>query len=141
MAKAERAIAPEDVGKLLKMLSHPLREQCLAALESAGEEGTSPSQIARAMEERLGNVSYHIRALSDDGLIELKDTIPRRGAVEHLYAATGRGRLLLQIKTAVETLVTAHNKAIEAENAAKKAAKKPAKRPAASRTRKSPAKA
>jgi hypothetical protein len=42
------------------------------------------------IEERLPNVSYHVRALLDLGCIELVDTAQRRGAIEHYYRAIVR---------------------------------------------------
>ncbi len=39
-------------------------------------------------EPKLGNVSYHVRALLDDGLVELVRTEQRRGALAHFYRAS-----------------------------------------------------
>ena len=50
----------------------------------------SPNEIAEMIEERLPNVSYHVRALLDLGCIELVDTAQRRGAIEHYYRAIVR---------------------------------------------------
>lgn len=70
--------------RILKALSHPLRVEILRALD-AGE--VSPAEIARSLGRPLGTVSYHFKLLEDLGLIELARTTPRRGAVEHHYAA------------------------------------------------------
>lgn len=48
-------------------------------------QGSSPNEIAKAFGEPLTNVSYHVRMLHDLGVIELSDTEPRRGALEHYY--------------------------------------------------------
>lgn len=37
------------------------------------------------MTRRLDTLAYHFKHLRELGLIELSRTIPRRGAVEHLY--------------------------------------------------------
>lgn len=50
----------------------------------------SPNEIAGQIDERLPNVSYHVRALLDLGCIELVRTAPRRGAIEHYYRAVVR---------------------------------------------------
>ena len=42
------------------------------------------------IDERLPNVSYHVRALLDLGCIELVRTAQRRGAIEHYYRAIVR---------------------------------------------------
>jgi DNA-binding transcriptional ArsR family regulator len=69
---------------LVKAIAHPLRHQILLALN---DEVLSPNQLSQRLGERLGNVSYHVRFLADLGAIELVDTQPRRGAVEHFYKA------------------------------------------------------
>jgi DNA-binding transcriptional ArsR family regulator len=72
---------------LVKALSHPLRWQILNALN----EGVStPAGIARRIGVRTENVSYHVRVLTELGIIELIGTTPVRGALEHHYRATQR---------------------------------------------------
>jgi DNA-binding transcriptional ArsR family regulator len=79
-----------DDPRLVKGLAHPLRIQILRVLEN---RVASPSEIAEEIGAPLGNVSYHVRFLARVGLIELKSTKPRRGAVEHYYRAIGRVRV------------------------------------------------
>ena len=50
----------------------------------------SPNEIAGLLDERLPNVSYHVRALVDLECIELVRTAQRRGAIEHYYRAFKR---------------------------------------------------
>lgn len=72
---------------MAKAIGHPLRLKILNVLDT----GTaSPSQIAKQLDERLATVSYHVRKLSDLKLIELVDSKPRRGAVEHYYRTSSR---------------------------------------------------
>lgn len=71
-------------GRMVKAIAHPLRMRLLTLLN---EQVASPSQLAQELEAPLGNVSYHIRILANLGAIELVDTAPRRGAVEHFYRA------------------------------------------------------
>jgi DNA-binding transcriptional ArsR family regulator len=73
--------------RLAKALSHPLRAHILAILN---DRVASPNEIAEHLEERLPNVSYHVRALLDLECIELVKTTQRRGAVEHYYRAIQR---------------------------------------------------
>lgn len=73
--------------RIAKALSHPMRAQILLILN---ERVASPNEIAETIEERLPNVSYHVRALLDLGCIELVDTAQRRGAIEHYYRAVVR---------------------------------------------------
>lgn len=81
----------DDATRMAKALAHPLRAKVLMRLDDEGV--ASPNEIARELGENLGNVSYHVRALVDLDCIELVDTAPRRGAVEHYYRATRRAIL------------------------------------------------
>ena len=73
--------------RLAKALSHPMRTRILTILN---EQVASPNEIAQMLDERLPNVSYHVRALVDLECIELVRTAQRRGAVEHYYKARRR---------------------------------------------------
>ncbi|HET8566879.1 MAG TPA: winged helix-turn-helix domain-containing protein [Solirubrobacterales bacterium] len=73
--------------QLVRGLSHPLRVKCLSILS---ERIASPRQITEYLDEDLSNVSYHVRVLSELGLIELVSEEPVRGAVAHFYKAVER---------------------------------------------------
>ena len=73
--------------RIAKALSHPMRARILMILN---ERVASPNEIADTIDERLPNVSYHVRALLELGTIELVDTAQRRGAIEHYYRAIVR---------------------------------------------------
>lgn len=73
--------------RLAKALSHPMRTRILSILN---ERVASPNEISELIDERLPNVSYHVRALHDLGCIELVRTAQRRGAIEHYYRALTR---------------------------------------------------
>lgn len=72
---------------IAKALAHPLRVRLLGILE---ERTASPSELADLTGAELTLVSYHVRRLRSVGLIELVSTTPRRGAIEHHYAAAPR---------------------------------------------------
>jgi DNA-binding transcriptional ArsR family regulator len=83
-----RTLGSGDVDRrLVKALSHPLRVRVLQVLS---ERVASPNEIAKELDAPLGNVSYHARILLEHDCIELVDTQPRRGAIEHYYRATVR---------------------------------------------------
>jgi DNA-binding transcriptional ArsR family regulator len=82
-----KQITEIDDARLVKGLAHPLRIAILRVLE---DRTASPSQIAEEINAPLGNVSYHVRFLARLGLLELAETRPRRGAVEHYYRAVAR---------------------------------------------------
>lgn len=78
---------------LLKALNHPLRKELLRLCLEA-EEPRSPKGLALethrgggSFQKQLSNVSYHVRVLAEYGAVELVETRPRRGSVEHLYRA------------------------------------------------------
>ena len=83
--KRETASAVDS--RLAKALAHPLRVQLLAQLNQGV---ASPNELAKKLGEPLTNVSYHVRMLHDLGCIELVETEPRRGALEHYYRAVVR---------------------------------------------------
>jgi DNA-binding transcriptional ArsR family regulator len=70
--------------KVVKALGHPIRRRILAALDG---RIASPSELAEEFGEQIGNISYHFKTLDRLGLIELVETAPRRGAIEHRYRA------------------------------------------------------
>src|SRR3954467_3232590 len=82
-----RAISDIGDPRLVKALAHPLRVQILTVLEG---RTASPSDLAEELDAPLGNVSYHVRTLSDLGLLKLVRRRTRRGAVEHYYRARER---------------------------------------------------
>jgi len=85
-----RQITEIDDPRLVKALAHPLRVQLLRLLQ---DRVASPSELAAELGARISNVSYHIRALERLGVLELVETKPRRGAVEHYFRARGKLRI------------------------------------------------
>ncbi len=69
--------------KLLVALRHPMRRQVLRHLQDHGPY--SPRQISDDLREPLSNVSYHVRVLDEYGAVELVDTEPVRGSMQHFY--------------------------------------------------------
>lgn len=66
----------------MRAFAHPLRIQILQIL---GDGPSSPKRISETLGEPLSNVSYHVRVLSKCNCVQLVDTRPARGAVEHIY--------------------------------------------------------
>jgi DNA-binding transcriptional ArsR family regulator len=69
------------------IVAHPLRSRCLSVL---AERTASPNELAIALNEEVGNVSYHVKQLLKMEAIELVSERPVRGAVEHFYRAVKR---------------------------------------------------
>ncbi|HET7590727.1 MAG TPA: winged helix-turn-helix domain-containing protein [Solirubrobacterales bacterium] len=104
--------------QLVKGLSHPLRAKCLDVL---AQRVASPREIAESLDEDLSNVSYHVRVLSELGLIELVSEEPVRGAVAHFYKAIERPLIsaaeAAQIPLEVQKAFAAHGWDLLIENA------------------------
>jgi DNA-binding transcriptional ArsR family regulator len=85
-----RVSPPSADPDLIKAFSHPGRLRILSALRG---RPASPNELARELDEPLGNVSYHVRSLAEIGLIRVTQTRPSRGAVEHIYELVPAYRL------------------------------------------------
>jgi predicted ArsR family transcriptional regulator len=91
-------------GELLRALNHTTRLRILRLFEDAGPAAQySPVTIADELELDLGVVAYHVRHLAAPrrGVLELAATRQVRGATEHLYRATDRGRQALDVIRAI----------------------------------------
>jgi DNA-binding transcriptional ArsR family regulator len=71
-------------GALGAAISHPLRARALTIL---ADRAASSVEIARELGSELSLVSYHVRALREQGLIEEVGWRPVRGSVERFYRA------------------------------------------------------
>lgn len=81
---AGREGAPDHLS-LLKALAHPVRLHLLGELSY---RNISPAEFARERDEPIPNVSYHFRALEKLGCIEVVETKPAGGSIEHFYRRT-----------------------------------------------------
>ena len=106
MASQKQAAQPALIDeRLLKALSHPTRQHILDML---GEGPSSPVRLMRRMDNiSLNLVSHHIKVLKELGCVELVETVPRRGATEHIYRATKRHMFTAEEWEAIEP----HNRA------------------------------
>lgn len=69
------------------LISHPTRIKSYVILN---ERVASPNEIAQETNLEVGHVSYHVDKLKELGVVELVDTQPVRGAIEHFYRAVQR---------------------------------------------------
>lgn len=70
--------------RLAKALSNEVRARALSLI---ADEAKSPKAIAAILELDVRGIAYHVRVLKKLGCIELVETRPRRGAIEHVYRA------------------------------------------------------
>jgi DNA-binding transcriptional ArsR family regulator len=85
MPAGKKLTGREEV--LMFLLGHPLRKRLLKLYVEANEM-RSPKQLSVPVNKDVSIVSYHVRILAEHGAVELVDTQPRRGAIEHFYKAT-----------------------------------------------------
>ncbi len=78
-------------------LKHPLRVRILEVLNEGPrspsqfvEEGLIPKDHYTTYQQALSLASYHFRELQKEGCLEVIESIPRRGAVEHVYEGLAR---------------------------------------------------
>jgi DNA-binding transcriptional ArsR family regulator len=69
------------------IVGHPLRAKIWTVL---AEEVASPNELSRRFGEEIADVSYHVKVLRENDVIELISQRQVRGAVEHFYRATQR---------------------------------------------------
>lgn len=70
-----------------KALGHPLRHRILFAL---GQHAATISQLAKALDQRKGNIAHHLGVLQDAGLVTIVETRHVRGGTEHYYLRAAR---------------------------------------------------
>ena len=73
--------------ELVKALSHPIRMEILEALQG---RIASPGELSQEIDESLGVISYHAKALVKCGCLELVHSEPRRGAIEPFFGLVAR---------------------------------------------------
>lgn len=94
---------PEDPGELRRLaatfagLAHPTRLSILEALREGGP--MSPKQLSSCVvpSTSLANLAHHTRELAGMGALLPAGTRPVRGAVEHFYRLSPRGRKLVEV--------------------------------------------
>jgi DNA-binding transcriptional ArsR family regulator len=79
-----------EIPALARALANPTRRRILQILN---DRVASPREMADELGQSLGQLSHHVRWLAARDYIELVDTAPRRGAVEHFYRAAVRPKL------------------------------------------------
>jgi DNA-binding transcriptional ArsR family regulator len=69
--------------RVFEALQHPLRRELLKLV--VVHEELTPSESAQLLDEKLTDVSYHMRKLADRGLVWLDHMGQARGAAVHFY--------------------------------------------------------
>jgi DNA-binding transcriptional ArsR family regulator len=84
--EADAKAAPIDppLDRVLRALNHPVRRRIMRVLVDGAGSATT---ISQKIDMDLGVVSYHLSQVlaKECDIVELADSIPRRGAVEKFY--------------------------------------------------------
>jgi predicted transcriptional regulator len=94
VAQEEAKEAKEDAAlwkSIASRATHDIRIQILALMRGKMPIA-SPKKLSDEIGASLNLVAYHVRVLEKQGWIELFDTAQRRGATEHFYVLTERGK-------------------------------------------------
>lgn len=90
--KGTRAAGKKRNETICNALKHPVRVRILEVLNEGPrspsqfvEEGLIPKELFNTYQQALSLASYHFRELEKEGCLEVIESIPRRGAVEHVY--------------------------------------------------------
>lgn len=79
----------EELLLLAGLLTDPLRVRTILALSRRRGDLLSPVEAASMFGKPVSAVAYPFARLRDKGVAEIRETRPRRGAVEHLHALGG----------------------------------------------------
>jgi hypothetical protein len=84
-------------GAVCAVLAHPMRVHILEVLNEGPKspsqfvaEGLVPPDMYRDHQQALSLAAYHFRELEKAGCLEVIESIPRRGALEHVYRGLSR---------------------------------------------------
>jgi hypothetical protein len=93
--RAERKRGLE--GGVCAVLRHPIRVRILEILNEGPmspsqfvDQGLVPEPLYKSDHQALALAAYHFRELEKGGCVKVVDTIPRRGATEHVYEGLAR---------------------------------------------------
>jgi hypothetical protein len=88
---------PKVEPSLCLALQHPLRARILEVVNETDmspsrfvRQGLVPRPLFKNAQQALSLASYHFRELEKEGCLQIVETIPRRGAAEHVYRGVSR---------------------------------------------------
>lgn len=72
--------------EMIKALASANRQRIMKVILNSVSGPISPREIAHELRQPLANVSYHVRVLAKCEVIDLMETRPVRGSVQHFYS-------------------------------------------------------
>lgn len=77
-------MAPSS-SELISAVGHPLRRRILLAYLDGGLEGASARELAEALDQRVGQVAYHLKTLAKNDILRPVQSSKRKQAQETHY--------------------------------------------------------
>src|SRR4051794_26333096 len=74
-----------QVHEQLIALRHELRRRIMQILGRSPNHPISPREVSGELQQPLSNVRYHVRVLAECKAINLVETKPVRGSMQHFY--------------------------------------------------------
>jgi len=95
---------PPTAAKLINAVNHPLRRRILFAFVDGSVHCASAEELADALEQRVGRVDYHLKALAGSDLLRpARGGDPREGEARYGWVLGVEAewlRLLLEVSEA-----------------------------------------
>ena len=76
---------PPSPSELISAIGHPLRRRILNAYLDGSLEGASARELAEALDQRVGQVAYHLKTLAKNGILRPVQSRDRKKAHEAHY--------------------------------------------------------
>lgn len=76
---------PPSSSELISAVGHPLRRRILNAYLDGSLEGASARELAEALDQRVGQVAYHLKTLAKNGILRPVQGRDRKKAHEAHY--------------------------------------------------------
>jgi len=76
---------PPSSSELISAVGHPLRRRILYAYLDGSLEGASARELAEALDQRVGQVAYHLKTLAKNDILRPVQGRDRKGAHEAHY--------------------------------------------------------
>jgi DNA-binding transcriptional ArsR family regulator len=83
--KLKRRKVPPTSSELISAVSHPLRRRILFAYVEGAVECASAGELAAAMDQRVGQVAYHLKTLAKGEILRPVQSGVGQGATEAHY--------------------------------------------------------
>jgi DNA-binding transcriptional ArsR family regulator len=76
---------PPSSSELISAVGHPLRRRILSAYLDSSLEGASARELAEALDQRVGQVAYHLKTLAKSEILRPVQGRDRKEAHEAHY--------------------------------------------------------